>query len=102
MNEMKRTNNVLSAIKYARITWSCYQEWVTTGFLSEQELYDAEVVFKQRYPKVDIIVKQSDQQLEDEGYAVAPVEVVEATGYDERSVLSEDGWIFPDDWTDDL
>ena len=102
LNEMKRTNNVLSAIKYARITWSCYQEWVTTGFLSDQELKDAEAVFHQRHPKVDIIVKHSDQSLEDEGFAVAPVETVEAVGYDERSVLNEDGWIHSDDWTDDV
>ncbi len=106
LNEMKRTNNPLEAIKYAHITWSCYTEWLETGFLSQQELQEAEKIFKAKHPKVDIIIKTSDEQLEDEGIAVVAatgVEAIEATGYDQRTVLDEDGWDdldtgYQDDW----
>lgn len=99
---MQRTNNVLAALRAARITWECYVDWLNTAFLTQQDLKDAETIFHQHHPKVDIIVKHSDQQLEDEGYAVAPVDVVEAVGYDARTVLGDDGWVNSDDWTDDL
>jgi hypothetical protein len=97
--EMARTNNPLTAIKHARITWSCYQEWLESGFLSQTMLDDAYRRFKSKHPTTDIIAsKHTDEQLEDSGLGVAATAAVEATGYDERTVLNDDGWVASDDW----
>ena len=99
LHEMRKSNNPLEACRHARIQYSLYQDWLQTGFLSQADLAAAEAVFKIKHPRVDIIVKSTDQELEDAG--IATTGVVAATGYDADSVLNEDGWIHTDDWQDD-
>jgi hypothetical protein len=102
LNEMRRTNNVLAGLTFARITWACYIDWLATGFLSQEELSEAEKIFHQRHPTIDIIIKQSDEELEDSGLGVVVEQAIEAVGYDESMILRSEGWISTDDWEDDI
>lgn len=100
LNKMAQTNNPLTAIAHARITWTTYQEWLQAGFLTQAMLDDAYRTFKQRHPHTDIIAnRQSDEQLEDAGIGVAATAAVEARGYSERELFGDaDEWTSSDDW----
>lgn len=102
LNEMKRSNNVLAALKYAHITWACYVDWLATDFLTQHELSEAEKVFHQRHPTIDIIIKQSDDELYESGLGAVVEPAIEAVGYEESLILRSEGWISSSDWEDDM
>ncbi len=81
LNELRRTNNVQRACKWAGIYVSLYEEWRHDGFLTEEMLDGAERTFRAKHPQADILVSD-----------VVPTPV-EARGYSERDVLNEEGWI---------
>jgi hypothetical protein len=102
LGEMGRTNNVFAALKFARINWDVYTDWLDTGFLSEQDLKRAEDRFYAHHPRVDIVVTQSTVVPLEDGSTVVDKVAVEAVGYDVSKVLREDeGWISTEDWQDD-
>jgi hypothetical protein len=104
LNRMASSNNVVSALAHAGVTWTCYTEWLQSGFLTQAMLDDAYSTFKSKHPNSDIIAsRHTDEQLEDAGIGVAAttgVEAADATlhGYAEREVLDDDGWFSSDDY----
>lgn len=120
LNEMKRSNNPLRAIEAASIDWSTYQEWLSSGFITQEAIDAAAAVFHSTHPNVDMLARKKPDDLVLGGLPIEAhneVKVVRShspgvifgegvydllKGYSESEVLSPEGWIDVGEQNDDL
>jgi len=63
LNEYRRSNNPLRACEYAKISWATFQDWLSSGFLTQESVDEAEAVFKQKHPHIDSLPRRRDDDI---------------------------------------
>jgi hypothetical protein len=97
LNTMRKTNNPIAACERVGIVWSVFEEWKSTGFLTQAMLDQELAAYRAKHPDIapgvpSMVIKHSDQELEELGY---PVGVV-VHDLDDIEGWSDDGNYF--DW----
>ena len=99
LNEMKRSNNPLRACEAASISWSTYQEYVATGFITQQALDEATAVFKSRHPHLDLLARNRPDNVPLGG--IVPSDLP-ALSFDDLVLNDPEGWYTVGGENDDM